>query len=110
MKYLPRQGGNSQCTGDKDLNYRNNLRVYRYAETLLNAAELILRTGGDTAEAQKLSGSGKSQSLSYYCRKFGSSLRLLPILIMFWKKDILSCMVKVSVSGIWYVQEKLMRF
>ncbi|MCI5744103.1 RagB/SusD family nutrient uptake outer membrane protein [Phocaeicola faecicola] len=52
LKYLPRQGGNSQCTGDKDLNYRNNLRVYRYAETLLNAAELILRTGGDTAEAQ----------------------------------------------------------
>lgn len=52
LKYLPRQGGNSQCTGDKDLNYRNNLRVYRYAETLLNAAELIIRTGGDSNEAQ----------------------------------------------------------
>lgn len=40
-----------RATGDKQLNYNNNLRVYRYAETLLNAAELILRTGGDAAKA-----------------------------------------------------------
>lgn len=52
LKYLPRNGGNSLCTGDKDLNYRNNYRVYRFAETLLNAAELLLRSNGNQAEAQ----------------------------------------------------------
>lgn len=52
LKYLPRKGENEECTGDKDLNYRNNYRVYRFAETLLNATELILRTGGSQAEAQ----------------------------------------------------------
>jgi hypothetical protein len=40
-----------RATGDKQLNYNNNLRVYRYAETLLNAAELLLRTNGSSATA-----------------------------------------------------------
>lgn len=44
-KYLGRIGGNAGCLGDPDLNWDNNLRIYRYAETLLNAAELSLRTG-----------------------------------------------------------------
>ena len=34
-----------------DLNWGNNLHLYRYAETLLNAAELALETG-NTAKAQ----------------------------------------------------------
>lgn len=38
-----------RSTGDKQLNYNYNLRVYRFAETLLNAAELSLLTGGDAA-------------------------------------------------------------
>ena len=40
-----------RATGDKQLNYNNNLRIYRYAETLLNAAELLLKTGGSNATA-----------------------------------------------------------
>lgn len=51
MKYRPRQ---SEIATDWDinLNYGNNLRVYRLAEALLNAAELSLRTGGSaTGEA-----------------------------------------------------------
>jgi len=40
-KYLPRVGGNAGQSGDADMNYSNNFRVYRYAETLLNAAELL---------------------------------------------------------------------
>lgn len=52
LKYLPRIGGNAECKGDKDLNYRNNYRVYRFSETLLNAAELLLRTNGSQSEAQ----------------------------------------------------------
>ncbi|MDP4202030.1 MAG: RagB/SusD family nutrient uptake outer membrane protein [Bacteroidota bacterium] len=51
-KYLPRTNGNKGYTGDGDMNYNNNIRLYRYAETLLNAAELLLQTGGSTSEAQ----------------------------------------------------------
>ncbi|MFR9545376.1 MAG: RagB/SusD family nutrient uptake outer membrane protein [Rikenellaceae bacterium] len=50
LKYLPRADGNANCSVDVDLNYNNNLRIYRYAETLLNAAELSLRTGGSNAQ------------------------------------------------------------
>ena len=45
-KYLPRKGGNAGYTASADMNYNNNVRVYRYAETLLNAAELTLATNG----------------------------------------------------------------
>ncbi|MBO7567618.1 MAG: RagB/SusD family nutrient uptake outer membrane protein, partial [Bacteroidales bacterium] len=40
MKYIARQGYNAGQKADADLNYGNNLRIYRYAEALLNAAEL----------------------------------------------------------------------
>ena len=40
-KYLPRLDGNAGQIADAVLNYGNNIRLYRYAETLLNAAELI---------------------------------------------------------------------
>lgn len=45
-KYRPEDKNYKQSVGDQNLNYNNNLRVYRFAETLLNAAELSLRTGG----------------------------------------------------------------
>lgn len=51
-KYLPRIKGNAGYTGDADMNYNNNVRLYRYAETLLNAAELLLATNGSSSEAQ----------------------------------------------------------
>ncbi len=50
-KYIATPDGNANQKADADLNFCNNLRVYRYAECLLNAAELILRTGGDANEA-----------------------------------------------------------
>lgn len=50
-KYIATPDGNAGQKADADLNFNNNLRVYRYAECLLNAAELILKTGGDQAEA-----------------------------------------------------------
>lgn len=40
-KYLPRLDGNAGQIADATLNYGTNIRLYRYAETLLNAAELI---------------------------------------------------------------------
>lgn len=42
-KYAARVGYNPQ--GDVDLNYSNNLRVFRYAETLLNYAEMVVVHG-----------------------------------------------------------------
>ncbi len=52
-KYLPRIGGNISSNGSADMNYDNNVRIFRYAETLLNAAELTLRTNGSATDAQK---------------------------------------------------------
>lgn len=44
-KYLPRPGGNDGYVAADGLNWDYNLHLYRYAETLLNAAELALETG-----------------------------------------------------------------
>lgn len=43
-KYSARKGYNPP-PGDIDLNYDNNLRIFRYAETLLNAADLMVIQG-----------------------------------------------------------------
>lgn len=51
-KYVAYSKNVERATGDKQLNYNNNLRIYRFAETLLNAAELIVRTNGDLAKAR----------------------------------------------------------
>ena len=51
-KYVAKAGGNDGQKADADLNYNNNWRVYRYSETLLNAAELLIATGGSTSEAK----------------------------------------------------------
>ena len=50
-KYRPFSDNNKDCPTSKNLNYNNNKRIYRYAETLLNAAELLLATGGSNSEA-----------------------------------------------------------
>lgn len=42
-KYAARVGYNPQ--GDVDLNYSNNLRIFRYSETLLNYAEMLVIHG-----------------------------------------------------------------
>jgi len=41
-KYIAQNANNKDAGFDANLNYNNNLRVYRFSETLLNAAELIL--------------------------------------------------------------------
>lgn len=43
-KYAGREGYNPP-PGDQDLNYCNNLRIFRYAETLLNYVELVKMDG-----------------------------------------------------------------
>ena len=49
-KYVARMNGNHGQIADADMNYGNNQRYYRYAETLLNAAELGLLTGKDRSQ------------------------------------------------------------
>lgn len=51
-KYCARSGYNAGQIADAVLNYGNDLRLYRYSETLLNAAELLLATGGSATTAQ----------------------------------------------------------
>ena len=50
-KYRPYSDNNKDCPTSKNCNYNNNKRVYRYAETLLNAAELLIATNGSASEA-----------------------------------------------------------
>ncbi len=50
-KYRPKSVNSKDCPSSKNLNYNNNKRIYRYAETLLNAAELLIETGGSSSEA-----------------------------------------------------------
>lgn len=49
-KYVARMNGNHGQIADADMNYGNNQRIYRYAETLLNAAELGVLTGKDRSQ------------------------------------------------------------
>lgn len=51
-KYIGRADGNAGAGGAPDMNYNNNFRVYRYAETLLYAAELLLRGATGSGSAQ----------------------------------------------------------
>ena len=46
-KYIARRNGNHGYLADPNCNYCNNERIYRYAETLLNAAELSVLLGQD---------------------------------------------------------------
>ncbi len=52
-KYTAKTGGNAGQKASGELNYNNNWRVYRYSEVLLNAAELLLATGGSAGDAKE---------------------------------------------------------
>ena len=51
-KYSGKRGDNADQKGAADMNFNNNWRVYRFAETLLNASELSL-AGGNQGDADK---------------------------------------------------------
>lgn len=51
-KYSAKADGNAGQKASGELNYNNNWRIYRYSEALLNAAELIVTTGGSASEAK----------------------------------------------------------
>lgn len=66
-KYRPFTENNADAGFDANLNYNNNYRFYRVAEAYLNAAELLLETGGDANLAKeyvnKIDVAQESQSL-----------------------------------------------
>lgn len=51
-KYAAQADGNAGQKASGELNYNNNWRIYRYSEALLNAAELLLATGGSAGDAK----------------------------------------------------------
>lgn len=51
-KYAFHSGDNADQKASGELNHNENLRIYRYSETLLNAAELLVVTGGSASEAK----------------------------------------------------------
>ncbi|MDO4195148.1 MAG: RagB/SusD family nutrient uptake outer membrane protein [Prevotellaceae bacterium] len=50
-KYRPKAENNADAAYDNNLNFNNNYRYYRYAECLLYAAELAVRTGSGNGQA-----------------------------------------------------------
>ncbi|MDO4319586.1 MAG: RagB/SusD family nutrient uptake outer membrane protein [Bacteroidales bacterium] len=52
-KYCAKSGGNAGQVASGELNFNNNWRIYRYSEALLNAAELLVATGGNSGEARQ---------------------------------------------------------
>lgn len=88
LKYLGRHGGNDGAVGEVDMGWDNNQRIYRYSETLLNAAELILRTGGDVAKHRDI------------IMRFAIELMLLPVLfllIISWRNAVWNLLARASV-------------
>lgn len=53
LKYIARKNGNHGYIGADTMNYGNNFRIYRFSETLLNAAELGLELGKESASYLK---------------------------------------------------------
>lgn len=53
-KYVAYTANVEDADGDKQLNYNNNLRIYRFSEVLLNAAELIVRTTGNEYDTEAM--------------------------------------------------------
>ncbi len=51
-KYVAHSGSTEGQKADADLNHNVNWRIYRYSEALLNAAELLIATGGSTTDAK----------------------------------------------------------
>ena len=76
-KYMGRIDGSSNYIGSEcpELNFRTNLRVWRYSDALLRAAELIVRTGGDATEATNLLNQVRARAFSTTPEALAPALR-----------------------------------
>lgn len=64
-KYLPRKGASQPALGSNDLNFPNNLRVYRLSDTYLIASELLVRTSGSQITADKYLNEVRGRAYNY---------------------------------------------
>lgn len=76
-KYMGRADGYSNYIGSDspELNFRNNLRIYRYSETLLRAAELLVRTGGSAAVADGYLNAVRARAFGVPAEELGDRAR-----------------------------------
>ncbi|MCQ2140129.1 MAG: RagB/SusD family nutrient uptake outer membrane protein [Bacteroidales bacterium] len=76
-KYMGRADGNSNFIGNegRELNFRTNMRIYRYSDVLLRSAELLLRTGGDKDLADKYYNEVRARAFGTTLDEFGSRVK-----------------------------------
>lgn len=76
-KYMGRSDGNSNFIGNegRELNFRTNMRIYRYSDVLLRSAELLIRTGGDQVLADKYLNEVRARAFGTSSASLGSRAR-----------------------------------
>ena len=76
-KYMGRVDGYSNYIGSDspELNFRTNLRIYRYSEALLRASELLVRTGGDQNLANSYLNEVRARAFGVQASELGSRAR-----------------------------------
>ena len=76
-KYMGRADGYSNYIGSTcpELNFRTNLRIYRYSEALLRAAELLVRTGGNQALADAYLSEVRARAFGVKADELGAKAR-----------------------------------
>lgn len=76
-KYMGRADGNSNFIGNegRELNYRTNLRIYRYSDVLLRSAELLVRTKGDQSLADRYLNLVRARAFGSTMEDMGSRLK-----------------------------------
>ena len=76
-KYMGRKDGYSNYIGSNspELNFRTNLRIYRYSEALLRASELLVRTGGDKDLADRYLNQVRARAFGVDAAELGANAR-----------------------------------
>ena len=79
-KYMARAGGaENNVAGIYDMGHRNNLRIYRYSDALLRAAELIIRTGGSQADADAYLNKVRARAFNVEPENIGTNKKTAPL-------------------------------
>lgn len=76
-KYMGRADGNTNFIGNEgmELNFRTNLRIYRYSDALLRYCELLVRTGEDQALADRYLNEVRARAFGTTIDALGSRAR-----------------------------------
>lgn len=76
-KYMGRADGNTNFIGNEgmELNFRTNLRLYRYSDALLRCSELLVRTNSDQTLADKYLNEVRARAFGTVPESLGSRAR-----------------------------------